>query len=594
MALSLLDLDVIWVILIMIGATVLFITQIFSIEVVSMLVLGSLLALNLVTPEEAVSGFSNPATITVAAMFVLSFSLNRTGVLETVGNQLSKLAKSPKLLMFMLMAMIGAFSAFMNNTGVIAVFLPLTAVLALKTKIPLSRWLIPISFVSQAGGVSTLIGTSTNLLVNSLYVDRGYAPITMFEMGELGVILTLIAIAYFLFFGHWILPNRKGQELVDAFELKDYITELLVMNTSPLIGQKIPESHLLDKRDLRILKIIREKQGISNWRDEPLQEGDILLVEATVKEIQKLKSPFKLEVASEFELRDETLKEEDKFLSNVVIAPRSSLVGKTLQNVWFQDRYHLIVIALRRQLGTIWQKLNKTRLQFGDSLLVQGSKEAIDQLKQDDDFIVFQEARPAPMNPSKFFIPIFVIIGVVGIASMGWATIMETSIWGCLVLLLTRCIRASDAFRAIDWSVIFLLAGMIPLSYAITKSGAAALIAEGILYASERQSFYVTLAIIYIVGTLLTEFISNNATATLLTPIAISAGIMLDVDPKPLIMAVAFSASTSFATPIGYQTNVMIFTPGGYKYIDFVKAGAPLNIIFMIVAIYLIPKIWPF
>lgn len=594
LATTLLNYDVIWVILIILGASALFITQIFSAEVTSMLVLGSLMALKLVTPEEAVSGFSNPATITVACMFVLSYSLKRTGILEMAGIWVSKLASSPKLLLLSLMLIVGLFSAFINNTGVMAVFLPLAPILALKTKLPPSRWLIPISYATQAGGVCTLIGTSTNLLVNSLYIQNGYKSISMFEMGQLGVILIGVLTVYFLLFSKWILPDRPSEELVDTFELKEYITELLVLEKSPLLEKTLLESDLLKKGTLRILKIIRNQESLIDWKNVVIKTGDILLVEANIKEIRNVKSLYKLEMAPEFTLKDETLSGEDLFLTNVIIAPRSTLIGKTLQNIWFQDRYNLIVLALRRRLGTIWNKINRTRLQFGDALLIQGSKSAIDRLKQDDDFIVFQEAQPLPLEARKIFIPIIVIISVVAVAAFELLPIMVAGILGCLFLLITRCVRSNDVYRAIDWSVIFLLAGMIPLGIAISKSGAAQLIADNILRVSKGQSLYLSLAILYAVGAILTEFMSNNATAALLTPIALSTGVLLGVDPKPFVMAVAFSASTSFSTPVGYQTNAMIYTPGGYKYVDFIKSGVPLNLLFFLVSVYLIPKIWPF
>jgi di/tricarboxylate transporter len=586
--------DIIWVILIMIGATALFITRIFSVEVTSMLVLASLMALKLVTPEEAVSGFSNPATVTVASMFVLSYALKRTGFLNTLGSKLATLQISSKGLLLLLTLVVGSFSAFINNTGIIAIFIPVVAVLALQKKIPLSRWLIPISYAAQTGGVCTLIGTSTNLLVNSIYTQYGYYPISLFEMGQLGVLLLVLVILYFLLFGSKLLPDREGEELVDTFEIKNYITEFGLLENSPLIDKKITETPLSEKQGIRILKILRQGKELLDWKNEPLKKGDLLLIEANLKEVESLKSLYKLEMPANFMLNDATFTGDDLFLTQVVIAPRSSLIGKTLQTVWFQDRYHLVVIAIRRQLGTIWSKLNKTRLQFGDALLVQGSKSAILRLKQDDDFIVVQEAETPPLEASKFFIPFAVIVTVVTVAAMGIAPIMVAAVVGAVTLLVTRCVRASDAYKAIDWSVIFLLAGMIPLSIAITKTGAAKAIASGILHLGEGSDPRIALALLYALCAILTEFMSNNATASLLTPIAISTALLLQVDPKPFVMAVAFAASTSFSTPVGYQTNAMIFTPGGYKYSDFLRTGIPLNLLFFIVSVYLIPKIWPF
>jgi di/tricarboxylate transporter len=589
-----LSLDALLVIAIIFTAIVLFALQILQIELTAMVVLALLLVFGLVDPQEAVSGFSNQATVTVAAMFVLSRALEKTGCIRILTPFVSKVGPYPHLFIVAFMLTAGLLSALMNNTPIVAIFLPVIISVAYKQNTAPSRWLIPLSFAAQAGGVCTLIGTSTNLLANSIYVDAGFAPISLFEMGKLGLLLLALTIMYFSLFGRFLLPDRPSKQFVDAYQLKDYFTELRVLKDSPLIGKKIPETKLYGQEGFFITKVFRKKKNLLRWKEKNIHKGDLLLIEGKLDDILSLRSAYNLEVEPEFKLGDETLKEDDAMLTEVLIAPRGGLIGKTLKNVAFNQRYNLVVIAIRRMGKTFHTKLNSIRLMTGDMLLVTGKQEDIEALKEDEDFIVLEEVSTSVFDKQKALLSASVLGGVVLTAAWGVFPIMVSAIIGCVILLLTRCLRVSDAYKAIDWRVIFLLAGMLPLSIAMSKSGLAELIGNQLSYFLGALGPLSGLAVLYLATSILTELLTNNASAVLLVPIAISSANQFGVDPKPFVLAVAFAASTSYMTPIGYQTNAMILTPGGYHYTDFFKAGMPLNLLFLIVAVVLIPLIWPF
>ena len=589
-----LSLDALLVIAIILTAIVLFAWQILQIELTAMVVLALLLITGLVNPQEAVSGFSNQATVTVAAMFVLSRALEKTGCIRILTPYVSKVGPYPQLFIVVVMLTAGLLSALMNNTPIVAIFLPMIIIVAYKQNTAPSRWLIPLSFAAQAGGVCTLIGTSTNLLANSIYVDAGFAPISLFEMGKLGLLLLALTIIYFSLFGRFLLPDRPSKQFVDAYQLKDYFTELRVLKDSPLIGKKIPDTKLYGKEDFFITKVFRKKKNLLRWKEKNIHKGDLLLVEGKLDEILSLRSAYNLEVEAEFKLRDETLKDEEAVLTEVLIAPRGGLIGKTLKRVAFNQRYNLVVIAIRRMGKTFHTKLNSIKLMTGDMLLVMGKQEDVEALKEDEDFIVLEEVSTSVFDKQKALLSVSVLAGVVLTAAWGVFPIMVSAMIGCIVLLLTRCLRVSDAYKAIDWRVIFLLAGMLPLSIAMSKSGLAGTIGNQLSYFLGALGPLSGLAVLYLATTILTELLTNNAAAVLLVPIAISSAGQFGVDPKPFVLAVAFAASTSYMTPIGYQTNAMILTPGGYHYTDFFKVGMPLNLLFLIVAVVLIPLIWPF
>ncbi len=601
------DVEMILILVLLAAALVLFSTERLPVELVSLLVLGALLLTCVTGPvtgivqpekwislEEALSGFSNAAVVTVAAMFVLSAGLEKTGAMAAVGRALVRLGRNQTALLLVIMVVVGTVSAFVNNTAAVAVFLPLVLMVCARRGLPPSRVLIPLSFASQFGGVCTLIGTSTNLLVSSISEKAGKGAFEMFEFTQFGVILLTAGTVYLLITSRWLLPARRGAELTEAYQLREYITEVRVLATSPFVGKTVAESRLGVKHDVTVLEILRGDRKIWTPDDSQLRAGDILLVRGKVQSLMDLRASTGLEIESEFKLKDATLAQQDLTLVEALVAPRSHLVGHTLASSEFHWRYDAIVLALQRHGQLLREKLAQVRLQFGDALLLLMRKHDLPGLRTNDALIVLAEVETPSLRSSRTLAALGIIGAVVTVAATNVAPIFVCAIIGALLMVLSRCLTMEEAFRAIDWRVIFLLAGVLPLGMALERSGGAQFIAEHTVGRMSSFGPVVVLAVLYLLTAVLTEFMSNNAAAVLLAPIAISTAAKLGVDAKPMLMAVTFAASTSFATPVGYQTNTMVYSAGGYRFTDFTKIGLPLILIFWMLSVWFIPKFWPF
>ncbi len=586
--------EIISVFVLLLIAVALFVTEKLPVDVVALCILAALLLLGLVSSEDGLSGFASTATVTVGAMFVLSAGLQRTGAVGALGRAMRKIGEGQSALLLAVMVVIGVISAFVNNTAAVAVFLPLVLASCARRKVAPSKILIPLSYASQFGGVCTLIGTSTNLLVSAIAVKAGLEAFSVFEFGKLGVIMLVVGIVYFLVVGRWLLPDRSRTELTEAYDLGDYITEFRVLEDSPLIGKRVHESGLRDQHDATVLKIIREDEHIEMPIHHKLREGDVLLVEGRIKELMDARDAMKLAIEPRFNLSDETLKDDDITLVEALIAPRSSLIGRTLKSAAFRRRFNAIVLAVKRREQTLRMKLNAVRLQFGDGLLIQARPSELAQLRANSDFIVLDEVEAPSLRKGKAPLALGIVGIAIALAAFNVFPILHTAIAGCVALILTRCLTAEQAYQAVDWKVIFLLAGILPLGIAMESSGAAKLIADNTIGLVSDMGPHVVLAALYLLTALLTETMSNNASAVLLAPIAITVSKDMGVDAKPFLMAVCFAASTSFATPVGYQTNTMVYNPGGYRFTDYMKVGIPLNLIFWGLAVVFIPIFWPF
>ena len=588
------SIDAILVLLILIGAVALFISEKYPIDFVALLVLGVLLALGLVTPEEGISGFSNPATVTVGAMFVLSAGLQKTGATAAIGRLLLRFGRSYFTALVVIMGTITVLSAFVNNTAAVAVFIPLVMIVANRRKIAASRLLIPLSYASQFGGVCTLVGTSTNLLVSSISQEAGYGAFSMFEFSRMGLILFVAGVLFFLLSGRWLLPERQAQELSLAYQLGEYITELRIAENSPLIGKSVLESRLGQDHDVTVLRLLHvTEEPIWAPLRQALKGGDVLLVRGKISEIMRLRDSARLELNVEFKLRDETLQTEDLRLVQALVAPESELIGHTLKELDFRNRYKSLVLAIQRRGETLLEKLNSVELGLGDVLLIQAHEAQIRALRTDENLIVLDEV-PGGELRHKAPLVVGILVAVVGLAAFNVLPILVTALLGCLAMVLTRCLRLEEAYHAINWQVIFLLAGILPLGVAMQKSGAAGFIAERAVGMVGGMGPVAVLAVVYLMTSVMTDTMSNNAAAVLLAPIAISTADQIGVDPRPLLMAITFAASTGFSTPVGYQTNTMIYNPGGYKYTDFLRTGVPLSLIFWVLSVIFIPRFWSF
>ncbi|MCP5117443.1 MAG: SLC13 family permease, partial [bacterium] len=542
----------------------------------SLLAVGLQNILGQVTPQEGISGFSNPATVTVAAMFILSAGLQKTGATAGIGQLLVRFGRTYFAALVVIMGTITVISAFINNTAAVAVVLPLGMVEANRRKIAASRLLIPLSYASQFGGVCTLIGTSTNLLVSAISEQAGYGAFSMFEFSRMGLILFVAGALFFLLFGRWLLPEREAQELAVTYQLGEYITELRVGENSPLIGKSALESRLGADHDVTILRLLHVRKAVWAPLRQPLMGGDVLLVRCRIGELMRLRESAGLELNVDFNLRDATLQTEDMRLVQALVAPESDVVGHTLKELDFRNRYKALVLAIQRRGESIQDKLNSVQLGLGDALLIQAHEDQIRALRNDPAFIVLDEL-PGVALRHKAPLVFAILASVVGLAAFNVLPILVTAILGCLAMVLTRCLRLEEAYHAINWPVIFLLGGILPLGIAMQNSGAAAFIAERAVGTVGGMGPVAVLAVIYLMTSVMTDTMSNNAAAVLLAPIAISTADQIGVDPRPLLMAITFAASTGFSTPVGYQTNTMIYNPGGYKYTDFLRTGVPLS-----------------
>lgn len=578
------------------GAMFLFITEKLRVDLVALCVLVALLLLRLIEIDQALYGFANPATATVAAMFVLSAGLARTGFIDWLARLIEKIAGTTQTqLILVLCVAIAALSAFIVNTATVAIFIPVAIALARSRRIRSSRVLIPLSFASQFGGVCTLIGTSTNILVNSIAVSNGLPGFTIFEFAPLGLVMCGIGIVYLIIVSGWLLPQREGTyQQIDKYRLVDYLAELKVKKDSPLVGKTWTASRTKDIRDINLIKLIRKEQA--TWRplEAVIREGDVLLVHGNADELIKMKDNYKLETRADVAINDKKLSSDEVRLIEALVPPRSRLVDRTLRTSDFVRRYGCVVLALQRRDKILRDRLTNIHFNGGDTLLLQCDQAAIDRLMRSSDLVVTDELSDLHLRKDRAALAIGFVVLVVTLAAFKVVPILIAAMIGAVGMLLSRCITLEEAYQAIDWKVIFLLGGILPLGLALQQSGTAAWLAHTVLEPIAGLRPIVVLAALYIFTAVLTETMSNNAAAILLAPIALSLAASLGVNPRPFLIAITFAASTSFATPIGYQTNTMIYAPGGYRFFDYTKVGVPLNLIFWITAVLLIPLLWPF
>lgn len=582
------------VLFIAVMAIALFATEKLRIDAVALLVLCALAVLDLVSPAQALSGFSNQATITVAAMFILAAGLQNSGALSGIGRLLGQ-AKSPFMFLLTLFGVLAVVAPFVNNTAVVAVFMPLVMTAAASIGMSASKALIPLSYVSQMAGVCTLVGTSTNLLVNAMARDMGHPGFSMFEFTPLGVICFVAGCFYLLTLGRWLLPDTRGAELVDHYELGKYITELRVMPDSSLIGLSVEGAKLGEKYGVYVLELMRGEEKSWSPRSQVLQEGDVLIARGDWSKLDKLKKDAGLEINSEFKLRAHMLEEgTQQVLAEVMIAPRSRVIGSSLAMLDRRWQHSAIVLAIHRRGEVVRKRLKDVRLNVGDVLLMLMPVSEMSALRKDSSLIVLSQREADKVKGWRAPFALITMILVIGISALGWVPIAITSLIGAVVITLAGCLESDESYDVIDWRIIILLAGLLPLGVAMTQTGAAEFIVANSIGLVSDSGPLVVLAVLYLMALFLTEFMSNAAAAVLLTPIGMSTAAMLEVDATPFLIAVTFAASTSFATPVGYQTNTMVYNAGGYRFIDFVKIGLPLNLIFWVLGVIFIPVFWPF
>ncbi len=595
-------LEIIIVLVVLVLAIVLFATEKLSVDVVALLIMAILIVTGIITPEQGVSGFSNSATITVASMFILSAALFKSGAVVGIGNKLATLFQyNFWLAIFTTMAVVGAISAFINNTPVVAIFIPILAGAAIKSGHSLGKMLMPLSFASMFGGVCTLIGTSTNILVSGIAADNGLEPFSMFEMSKLGLIFFIVGIVYMMLIGIRLIPNRgNGGDLVKKFGMGDYLTEIILLERAPSVGKTIKDSPLKKLLDIDILEVSRDKvKYFMPGEQMVLKSGDILKVRCDLQRIKELKEREGIALKTDMKFGDNDIQNDEVILVEAVIATNSEFEGKTVKAISFRQKYGATVLAIRHRGEIMREKVANTVLRSGDTLLIEVRKDRLDFLRQlqlhgRNTFLIVSEVGFPEFKKEKIFIVAATIVGIIVAASLNIMPIMVAALVGCIFLILTNCISMEEAYKAIDWKVIFLLAGAMSLGVALDKSGAAQLISNFLIDIVGSLGPIAIVSVLYLITSIMTESMSNNASAVLLAPIAIAAAVAMEVDARPFLMAITFAASSSFMTPIGYQTNTMIYGTGNYKFMDFVKVGGPLNLIFWIIATFMIPVFFPF
>ena len=581
----------------LLGALIVFMLDRFPIDFVALAILAVTLGLGPVlgvTPDEAISGFSNSATITVLAMFILSGAIERTGVVNLLGQWVIPFAGGTIIRqLFVIMLIVGPVSAFINNTAAVAILMPMIISLAREHRQAPSKLLMPLSFFAQLAGVMTLIGTSTNILASSLTVKQGYPAFSMFAFTPIGILVFVTGTLYLLFIGHRLLPDRRTEpEIVETYRLKSYLTEVVVLANSPLVNQTVLDSQLREQFDISVLEIIRDGQRLGHpLATETIQAGDILFVKANTTQLLDLKGTQGLALESDRHHNRGRLENKEMALIEVVIGRNSDLIGGTLETTNFRQRYNCVVIALQKHEELIQERMSQVTLSFGDTLLLRGTIDAVDQIKREPGLLVTEETQLENFRIQKAPIALAIVAGVV-IAAVFGQPILVTSLIGCVLVVLTGCLTMNELHDSIRMDVIFLLAGVIPLGIALEKTGGAAYLAELAAGSAAYVPPLIVLSIFYLMTMLMTELISNNATVVVMVPVGVATAELLGLDARSFILAIMFAASTSFSTPVGYQTNTMIYGPGGYKFLDFTRVGLPLNILLAITTPIYIYLLW--
>lgn len=577
-----------------------FIFEWLPIDLTALSVTIILMLFGLVSPQEGISGFGNTATITVMAMFILSAGLTKTGILNVVRDWLIKWGGyHPSRQIFVMGSIVGLISGFINNTAVVAIFLPIIEQWSKQTKTSISKLLIPLSFATILGGLITLIGTSTNILASGVAVQLGYPEFTIFQFTKLGFPVFIIGIIYLSIFAPKILPAHKppgGESLSDDYEMREYVSEMIIPPKSSLIGETLRSSQIQRKFDLDVLEIIRNDTHFAPpLADKILSVGDILLVRSSRANLLNIRDEKGVEILADFKFSSQNLEDnniEQEKIAEVLILSNSRLIGSTLKDIRFRQRYNATVLAIRRGQELIRERLGKTPLKFGDLLLIQAPRESFIGLQTTRELLVLEEKNREGLRINKAPFALAIVISVVLIAALDIIPILVSSLAGVVLMVVTGCLKPGEIYGNVRWDIIFLLAGLIPLGIAMDNSGTNQWLAEQLLQIAGNLPPYGILVLFYIATAILTEILSNNASVVLMIPIAVKVAETIGLNPLAFMYAVTFAASNSYLAPIGYQTNTMVYAPGGYRFLDYTRLGLPMTITFSMLIPFLIIRLY--
>ena len=594
--------EIAFVLFIIVLAFILFVSGTFSLDVSALVILSILFLGGFLTPEEAISGLANPAVITIALLFVLSHALQKTRVLEYLIVRINQLvSKSRTLGLGVYLLTIGFASALVNNTAIVAIFMPVTIRLAHQYHMSPSKLLIPLSYAAILGGTMTLVGTSTNLLVNSIYMANGSGEsLGMFEFAKYGLIIMAVGLVYILWIAPKLLPSRTvTSSLTQSYHLAGYLTEMKIVTDSPLVGLSCKDRQVNQNYDVIVLDIQRDGHLLSqNVGACILKEGDVLFVKGTVDSFLRMKEVEKVTLLTDEKLTQKELEQKDNILMECMITNKSDLIGQSLMTSNFRQRFGVFILAIRREGAIIRKKIAHVTLNNYDTLLIYGKRKKMDGLAEKGEFILLGEVHEN-LKKVRFWWMSILTLGIsILLAALGLMPILKGALIGTVVLLVLRVLKPHEVYQSINMQVIILIAALIPLGIVIQSTGTADWIGSSIskivLSGTVDLRPYVLLAVVYFITMVLTELSSNAATAIIMTPVVLAVTSQLGIDSRPFIFAVCFAASASFITPVGYQTNLMVYGPGGYKFSDYIKVGLPLALIMFVLALIFIPIFWPF
>lgn len=619
---------------IIVVALVLFVTQPIPIDTTAIAIMVALILLEPwtgVTPADGVSGFANPATVTVLAMFILSEGIRQTGAVQILTQKVSEYTGDNETKQLLaIIGLSGPPAGFVNNTPIVAILIPAIKELAEKANTSPSKLLMPLSFAAMMGGTLTLIGTSSNLLASDVWARQGPTsePFTMFEFTQLGALVLVVGIVYLMTLGRYLTPARipAGKETGAEFGMSEYLTDVVVREESPLTGTLVRDVQRDDEYDIEIFQIVRDGRTMArDLSNERIRSGDILAIRTDEETIQQVLDAEELDLLAEViqdideeesanirravlgeigdetdaessleasDERDDSDDEDEAVVTEIVLLPGTWISGRNFRIADFQRQYDVSVLAVRRRGEVIRKRMRDLRLQSGDTLLIQTSRRNIEDLQADQNLAVFGEHRWQIFDRRKIPVALGIIGGVVGLAALDIMPIMVSALAGIVGMIVTGCLRPADAYDAVDWDVIFLLAGVIPLGIAMEETGAASFLGDLIVASGGVLSPVMLLGVFYLFTALLTNLISNNASIVLMIPVAIDAALTLDANPFSFVLAVTFAASTAFMTPVGYQTNLMVYGPGGYRFTDFIRVGLPLQLLLTVVTTLGIAFFW--
>lgn len=606
--------DILLVLGLLLATILLFASDRLRMDIVAILVLLALMMSGLLAPKEALAGFGDPLVVLIAGLFVIGEGLFRTGVAFAIGNWLLGVAgNSETRLLVLLMLVVAGLSAFMSNTGAVAVFIPVALNLSTKANVPANHLLMPMAFSGSLGGMLTLIGTPPNLVVSNLLSREGMTPFNFFSFTPVGLLILVATIVFIVLIGRLLLPKDGGpkgnaqdrlslEDLIIAYGVKDQLFRLCIESDSPLVGQTLGQVQLRTRFDVIVIGLERQSRGKPVVMPALIQTeyraGDIIYLAGTEQRVAELLHTLAGMRRLTFEAQQKQIVAQELGLAEVLLTPRSRLVGQTIKNAHFRERYGLSVLGILRMGQPMRGDFLATRLDFGDSLLVGGGWRHIDLLQAEQtDFSVLTIPREMDeVAPYRERAPwaLAIVAGMLGLMTFDILPSVTAVLLAGLAMVLARCVTMEEAYKSINWQSIILIAGMLPMATALNKTGALELIVTGLVESLGTLGPIALMAGLFVLTSVFSQFISNTATAVLVAPIALGAATSMELSPYPFLMAVALAASTAFSTPMASPVNTLVLGPGGYRFNDFVKMGVPLQLLAMALTLLVVPLIFPF